>query len=85
MADRTVRMYNPTHRLQRKQAPALTDEPVVQWRNQLKNAVREVAVWHQTVYASINKTGIVALSLDGTEQWRFKTDAGMSSSPAVVD
>jgi outer membrane protein assembly factor BamB len=84
MADRIVRMYNPTHRFDTAAQTAPPTDPTVGWSHEFQNPVTEVAVWGDVVYVAVGEC-VVAIGQDGNSRWRFQTDGGVESSPAVVD
>ncbi|WP_235907967.1 outer membrane protein assembly factor BamB family protein [Halosegnis longus] len=77
-------MYNPTHRVPRSRKHGPDSDPSVRWSHQLQKYVHEVAIWDNTVYVAVSDE-VVAIGTDGTEQWSFRTDDEVWSSPAVVD
>lgn len=84
MADRTVRMANPTHRFETTAGPPA--DPDLAWSHQFSSTVRTVAVWDETVYVGTDDGTIAAVTAaEGCLAWRVETGEPITDSPAVVD
>lgn len=77
-------MYNPTHRFDTSAETAPPDDPTVAWSHELQGAVREVAVWNESVYIAAGER-ILTTDKHGNLHWAFESHWSVRSSPAVVD
>jgi outer membrane protein assembly factor BamB len=71
---RDIRMYNPTHRFETSSMSPVVQNPRVAWKYSFQEGeVDYISVWNKTAYCIVDGGRvIIALSEDGTPQWRHE-------------